>query len=153
LAAGRRVLDVARVTALVFVRRCRRLRVIFRGGFSGRVLGLCRWIVGGALRHAGFGRCPGGGARGFVVLVLVLVGLFLFAHQRFAVGDGDLVVVGVDFAEGQEAVAVAAIFDERRLQRGLYAGDLGEVDIAAQLAAALGFKIEFFELVTVGDND
>src|SRR3546814_9644604 len=43
--------------------------------------------------------------------------LGLFAQQRFAVFLRDLVIVGVDFAEGQEAVTVAAIFDERRLQR------------------------------------
>ena len=41
-----------------------------------------------------------------------LVGL----DQRLTVGDRDLVIVGMDFAEGEEAVAVAAIFDERRLQ-------------------------------------
>jgi len=51
--------------------------------------------------------------------------------QRLAVGDRNLVIVGVDFAEGQEAVAIAAIFDEGGLQRRFHAGDLGEVDIAA----------------------
>src|SRR5262249_57266997 len=41
----------------------------------------------------------------------------LFGDQRLPVGDRDLVVVGMDFAERQEAVAIAAVFDERRLQR------------------------------------
>ena len=58
------------------------------------------------------------------------VGLFLL--QQFAVGDRDLVVVGMDFGEGQEAVAIAAIFHESRLQRRLDARNLGQIDIAAQ---------------------
>ena len=37
-----------------------------------------------------------------------LVGL----DQRLPVGDRDLIIVGMDFAEGQEAMAVAAILDE-----------------------------------------
>ena len=45
--------------------------------------------------------------------------LGLLAEQRLAVLLGDLVIIGVDFAEGEEAVAIAAIIDERRLQRRL----------------------------------
>ena len=57
---------------------------------------------------------------------LFLRGVFGFlAQQRVAIGLGDLVVIRMDFREGQEAVAVAAIVDERRLERGLHAGDLG----------------------------
>jgi len=41
---------------------------------------------------------------------------FVGLDQRLTVGDRDLIVVGMDFTEGEEAVAVAAIFDERRLQ-------------------------------------
>ena len=53
------------------------------------------------------------------VLALFLglaMGAFVGLDQRLSVGDRDLVIVGMDFAEGEEAVAVAAIFDERRLQ-------------------------------------
>src|SRR4051812_33522415 len=53
------------------------------------------------------------------VLALFLgfaVGAFVGFDQCLTVGDRDLVVVGVDFAEGKEAVAVAAIFDEGGLQ-------------------------------------
>jgi hypothetical protein len=49
----------------------------------------------------------------------------LLAEQSIAIGLGDLIVIGMDFREGQEAVAVAAIVHERRLERWLYAGDLG----------------------------
>ena len=85
-----------------------------------------------------------------VVLVLIVVRL---GHDGFAVGDRDLIVVGVDLVEGQEAVAVAAVFDEGGLQAGLYAGDLGEVDIAPKLASGAGFEIEFLNLPAVHDGD
>ena len=82
---------------------------------------------------------------------LVVVGLgelaLLLGDQPFAVGDGDLIVVGVDFRERQEAVAIAAVVDERRLQRRLYARDFGEIDVAAQLAAARGLEVEFLDPV------
>ena len=84
------------------------------------------------------------------MLVVVLLGLF--AHQRFAVGVGDLVVVGMDFVEGQEAVAVAAVFDERGLQAGLYPGDLGEIDVAAELLLGAAFEIELFNPGSVHDH-
>lgn len=63
------------------------------------------------------------------------VGAFVGLDQRLPIGDGDLVIVRMDFAEGQEAVAVAAVLDEGRLQRRFNAGDFGEVDIAAKLLA------------------
>jgi hypothetical protein len=44
------------------------------------------------------------------------MGAFVGFDQRLTVGDRDLVIVGVNFAEGEEAVAVAAIFDEGRLE-------------------------------------
>jgi len=89
------------------------------------------------------------------VLALFLsfaVGAFVGFDQRLTVGDRDLVVIGVDFAEGQEAVAVAAIFDEGGLQRRLYARDLGEIDIAAQLFALGGLEIKFFDAIAA-DHD
>ena len=63
--------------------------------------------------------------------VLSLSGCFLI-EERLAIGHGDLVIVGMDFVEGQESVAIAAVFDEGGLERRLHARDLGEVDIAAQ---------------------
>jgi hypothetical protein len=77
-----------------------------------------------------------------------LVGL----DQGLTIGDRNLIIVGVDFAEGEEAVAVAAIFDEGRLQRRLYARDLGEIDIAAQLFALGGLEIKFFDAIAA-DHD
>ena len=85
-----------------------------------------------------------------IVLVLVVVRL---GHDGFAVGDGDLVIVGMDFVEGQEAVAIAAVFDEGGLEAGLYAGDFGQVDVAAKLALRSGFEIELLNLASVHDGD
>ena len=50
--------------------------------------------------------------------------LFL-GDQCLPVRDRDLIVVGMDFRERQEAVAVAAILDERRLQRRFDPRNLG----------------------------
>ena len=73
----------------------------------------------------------------------------LLGDQRLAVGLRDLVVVGVDLRERQEAVAVAAVVDERRLQRRLDPGDLGEVDVAGELPLVQGLKVEFLDLGSV----
>ena len=87
---------------------------------------------------------------------LVVVGFgvqaLLLGDQPFAVGDGDLIVVGMDFREGQEAVAVAAILDERRLQRRLDADDLGEIDVALEGLAARRLEIEFFQSCSINDD-
>ena len=81
------------------------------------------------------------------------MGAFVGLDQRLTVGDRNLIIVGMDFAEGQEAMAVAAIFDEGRLQRRLYARDLGEVDIAAQLFALGSFEIKFLDAIAADHND
>jgi len=92
-----------------------------------------------------------------VAILVFFLGLAVRAlvrlDQGLTVGDRDLIIVGMDFAEGEEAVAVAAIFDEGRLQRRLYPRDLGEVDIAAQLLALGGFKIKFFDAVAADHDD
>lgn len=51
----------------------------------------------------------------FALLLGLAMGAFFGLDQRLTVGDRDLVIVRMDFAEGKEAVAVAAIFDEGRL--------------------------------------
>ena len=72
-----------------------------------------------------------------------------FGEQLFAVFLRDLVVVRVDFAEGQKTVAIAPEIDERRLQRRFDAGYLGEVDVAFDLLVFSGFKVEFFNPVAL----
>src|SRR5947209_19537941 len=79
-----------------------------------------------------------------LVLGVAVRSLFL-RDQRLPVRDRNLIVVGMDFRERQEAVAIAAVVDEGGLERRLYARDLGEIDVAAQLAAARGFKVELLD--------
>jgi hypothetical protein len=93
---------------------------------------------------------PCGTAVRFLFCLAVLA--FLFVEQRLPVGDRNLVVVRVDFREGEEAVPVAAVFDERGLERGLYAGDFGEVDVAAKLAAIGGLKVKLFDPIAAHDH-
>ena len=79
--------------------------------------------------------------------------LGLFAQQRLPVGDRDLVVVGMDFAEGQEAVTIAAVVDEGRLQGGLNARHFGEIDVAAQRLAGGQFVVELLYPAVAQDHD
>jgi len=81
------------------------------------------------------------------------MGAFVGLDQGLAIGDRNLIIIGVDFAEGQEAVAIAAIFDEGGLQRRLDARDLGEIDVAAQLLALGGLEIKFFDAIAADHDD
>jgi hypothetical protein len=90
---------------------------------------------------------------GAILALFLAMGAFIGLDQRLTVGDRDLVIVGMDFAEGQKTVAVAAIFDESRLQRRLYARDFGEVDIPAQLFALGGLEIKFFDAIAADHDD
>jgi hypothetical protein len=81
------------------------------------------------------------------------MGAFIGLDQGLTVGDRNLVVVGMDFAEGEEAVTVSTVFDERGLQRRLDARDLGEIDVAAQLLALGGFEIKFLDAIAADHDD
>ena len=80
------------------------------------------------------------------------LGALLFVDQRLPVGDRDLIVVGVDFAERQEAVAIAAVVDERGLQRRLDARHLRQIDVAAELLTVCGLEVEFLDAIAA-QND
>jgi len=81
------------------------------------------------------------------------MGALIGFDQRLTIGDRDLIIVGMDFAEGQEAMAVAAIFDEGRLQRRLYARDLGEIDVSTKLFALGGLEVKLFDTIAADHND
>ena len=83
---------------------------------------------------------------GFVLVLAV--GARLFLEQRLTVGDRDLVIVGVDFREGEEAVPVPAVINERGLERWLHARHFRQIDVAAERLLACGFEIEFFDPIT-----
>ena len=76
-------------------------------------------------------------AGGFTLFVLLVTGLLRFGkgtlvfHQRFAIRDRDLIVIRVDFREGEEAVAISAIVNESRLERRFNPRNFGEVDVAS----------------------
>nr|WP_308285215.1 hypothetical protein [Bradyrhizobium ivorense] len=97
------------------------------------------------------------GAAAMTAVLVLFLGLAMRAlvglNQRLTVGDRDLIVVGMNFAEGQEAVAIAAIFDEGGLQRRLYARDLGEINVAAQLLALGGLEIKLFDSIATDHDD
>ncbi len=104
--------------------------------------------------------CAGAAAAGLLAFALVV---FLFLgkpgvlgfclEQRLPVGHRDLVIVGMNFAERQEPVPVAAVFNECGLQRRFYTGDLGEVYVALQRAAGGGLVIELFDPVATHHGD
>ena len=89
----------------------------------------------------------------FAFFLGLAMGALVGLDQRLPVGDRDLVVVRMDFAESEEAVPVAAIFDEGGLQGWLYARDLGEIDIAAQLFALGSFEVKLFDAIAADHND
>ena len=81
-------------------------------------------------------------------------GLFLgmggfFRQQSLAVLLGDLVIIRMDFAEGKEAMAIAAKIDERRLQRRFNPGYFGKIDITLDLLVFSRFKVEFLNPVAL----
>ena len=57
----------------------------------------------------------------FLVVIIFGAGLRCFRLQEcLTVGDGDLVVIGMNLAEGEKTVTVPAIFHESRLKRWLH---------------------------------
>ena len=88
------------------------------------------------------------------LLVVFVLGLLRFgAQQGLTVGDRDLVIIGVNFTEGEKTVTVAAIFDKGCLEGRFDAGYAGEVDVSFELLLVLGFKVEFFDAVTANDDN
>ena len=66
--------------------------------------------------------------RGLLIALCVGLGLLSF-DQGLAIGPRDLIVVGVNFPKGQEAMAVAAVVHKGRLKRWLHTDDLCQVNI------------------------
>jgi len=89
----------------------------------------------------------------FAFFLGLAMGALIRLDQRLTVSNRNLIIVRMNFAEGEEAVAIAAILDERRLQRRFYARDLGEVDVAAQLLALGGLEIKLFDAIAANHND
>jgi hypothetical protein len=59
----------------------------------------------------------------------------------------------VNFVEGEETVPVAAVIDERSLERRLYARHLGEIDVPAEQLTRRAFEVEFLYPAIPLDHD
>jgi len=81
------------------------------------------------------------------------MGALVRLDQGLTIGDWNLIIIRMDFAEGEKAVTVAAILDEGSLQRWFYARDFGEVDIATQLFALSGLEIKLFDSIAADHDD
>ena len=89
----------------------------------------------------------------FRFLLRLAVRALVGFDQCLTVGDWNLIVVGMDFAKRKEAVPVSAVFDKGSLQRRLNAGDLGQIDVAAQLLALGRFEIKFLDAIAADHDD
>jgi hypothetical protein len=88
-----------------------------------------------------------GATRGPLLLVFLCMGAGLVIQKRLPVGDGDLVIIGMDFRESQKTVPVSAVVDEGGLERRLDPRDFRQIDIAAKLFLVRGFEVEFLYAV------
>ena len=134
------------------------LAVVFYSGFKTVVpslkgfaidFGLARHALVAAIAALGAlvaAAAAGAAGRALLVFFLLMGAGFVF-EQRLPVGDGDLVIVRMDFGKGQEPMTVAAVVNESGLKRGLHARHLRQIDIAAQLLLGRGLEVEFFYAV------
>ena len=76
---------------------------------------------------------------------------YFFGQQGFPVGDGDLIIIGMDFAEGQKPVAVSTVIDKSSLQGRLDPGYFCQIDVASELSPGLNFNVEIFQVVSADD--
>jgi hypothetical protein len=123
--------------------------------FFDRIEGLRRMVIAVAIitfsvMRFGFAAIVIAIVIAMMIIIVIMLGVFLFllAQQRLPISQRDLIIVRVDFGEGQEAMAIAAIFHEGRLERWLNARHLGQIDVAFQRTARGAFEIEFFDTVT-----
>ena len=83
------------------------------------------------------------------VFVVLFLGFGRFGtQQRLSIRDRNLVVVWMNFAEGEETVTVPAVFDEGSLKGRFDTRYAGEIDVSFELLLVLRFKIKFFDTVT-----
>ena len=143
-------LAVAFLDRLVSFVRLRRLRGIDACAFHDLALDALAMAAAAGVAVA---RAAAVAGAVFTLFFRLAMGTLIGLDQRLTVGDRDLIVIRMDFAEGEEAMAVAAILDEGRLQRRLYARDFGKINIAAQLLALGGLEIKFFDTIATNHND
>ena len=111
-----------------------------------------RYLVGMVIM-AGVGKLAAQGAfRNGMIAVLVGMGVIVVLRMR-SITDRNAVVIGMNFGEGQEGMAIAAILDERGLERRLDPRHLCQIDIALELFAELRLVVEFLYAGSIDDGD
>jgi len=116
--------------------------------------------VVGHQHHVAAGQRDEGGQRGALGAALLLVDLhddFLALADQLAHGglvrvDALDEVLPGDLLQRQEAVAVAAVVDERGLEAGFDPGDPALVDVGLLLFPGRQFKVEVVEELSVDDR-
>ena len=63
-------------------------------------------------------------AAAFIIVLFSLLTGFVF-QQSLTIGNWNLIVIRMDFRKSQKAMAIAAIFNKRRLQRRFDPRDFG----------------------------
>ena len=93
------------------------------------------------------GRRTAAGHRAAVLMPLsaLLNLVFHLSQQRFAVGDRQLVVIGVNLRKRQEAMTVSAIVNKRSLQRRLNPRYTRQINVGFNRTAIRRFVVDFFD--------
>ena len=90
----------------------------------------------------------------FFLIRLEAFGICLFlGDQRLPIRNGDLVIVRVNFREGEKAVAIAAIVHESSLKRRFNPCHLGQIDVPSKLSLELALEIKLLDFVPIYHND
>ena len=89
----------------------------------------------------------------FVVDIVVALRRAIGLDQRLPVRRRDLIIVGMDFRERQESMAIAAVVHEARLQRRFDPRYFGEIDVPFKRAACCRLVIEFLDSVAIKYDD
>ena len=87
------------------------------------------------------------------LFVLFALGQGFFLEKRLSIGDRNLIIVRMDFGEGEKAVAIAAVVDEGGLERWLYPGNFGEVDVPSQRPLARRLEVKFLDPIASQNHD
>ena len=118
------------------------------GGFGDGLVAMVAALFGAIAPIATLAATAAAAATVAFFLVVLRVGAGLILDQGLTVRDRDLVVIRMDFGEGQKAVPVPAVVNEGRLERRLHTGHLRQIDVTAKLSLAGCFEVEFFDPIT-----
>ena len=92
-------------------------------------------------------------ARIFLMILVLACSFRLGLDQRLPIGDWDLVVIWMNFAECEKAMAITAILNECSLKGRFYARYTCQVDIAFDLFLMFRFKVKFFNSIAANHDN